>query len=621
MPCRSRVWFVITRQTALLPETRSWELYEKQPMTRGDRSRGEIHKKMGQTLTRSYRDISAGSSFSDRWLLKRQKAMRVLILSLCCALLFSLSEFAQAAQPIHPLEPPDRSSPRATLTGFLANMNNAVRAFKQGQREEAIQGLACAARYMNLDEEPPALRHIIGLYACLYLKETLDRIYIPPLDKIPDAKEVHTDKLTCWTVPFTEITIALAKSPAPNGTFLFSNETVRHAEKFYNRVKNLPYLPGTGGGALVDKLSATGGVLVPEGLISELPQWARAQVGNQFVWQWIGLVLFLVIGGATALFLHKGVRSLLHVWDRKFGANLRHSVGGLVLPVAVIAFSKMGLWFVVYCLHFNADTYLPVAFVLMSVFYVGSTWLIGAFLNRMAAFVIAKEGLARGSIDSQLIRLGFQVFTLVIIATMAVRLSARLGLPTYSLVTGLGVGGLAVALAGREALSNLIGTVMILLDKPFTLGDFIVLEDSLRGTVTEVGLRSTRIRTRDGILVSIPNSTVANMKIINQSAPASIMRVHLPIGVAYASDVKEMEQALLAVASRNEYAVADPPPDVRFLSFGDSALQFELLVWIKRPEYRGRAINQLNRAINEEFRLKGIEVPFPQREVLIRKDE
>ncbi len=306
--------------------------------------------------------------------------------------------------------------------------------------------------------------------------------------------------------------------------------------------------------------------------------------------------------------------------DGKFDSNLRHSVGGLVLPVAMIVFAKMGLWFVVYGLHFNADTYLPAAFVLMSLFYIGAIWLIGAILNRIAAFVIAKEGFAWGSIDSQLIRLCFQVFTLVIIAITVIKMGARLGLPTYSLVTGLGVGGLAVALAGRDALSNLIGTIMILLDKPFTLGDFIALDDGVSGTVSEVGLRSTRIRTRDGILVSIPNSTVANMKIINQSAPVSIMRVHVPIGVAYAADVKQVEQTLLAVAARNEYAVSDPAAAVRFLGFGDSALQFDLLVWIQRPEYKGRAIHQLNWAINEEFRQKGIEMPFPQREVLIRKE-
>ncbi len=219
-----------------------------------------------------------------------------------------------------------------------------------------------------------------------------------------------------------------------------------------------------------------------------------------------------------------------------------------------------------------------------------------------------------------LTRFGFDVLTAVILAGVAVNLGARLGLPTYSLVAGLGVGGLAVALAGREALSNLIGAIVILLDRPFKLGDFIVAGEGDRGTVTETGLRSTRIRTRDGILVAIPNSTVANMKIVNESAPVSEARIHVPVGVAYGSLVQQVEQALLAVCKKCEYVVFDPAPSVRLVRFGDSSVEYELLFWIVQPEFRNRAINQLNRAINDEFRTRGIEMPFPQRDVHIRND-
>jgi MscS family membrane protein len=222
---------------------------------------------------------------------------------------------------------------------------------------------------------------------------------------------------------------------------------------------------------------------------------------------------------------------------------------------------------------------------------------------------------------AQLIRFGFDVVTVVIVVAAAINLGARLGLPTYSLVTGLGVGGLAVALAGREALSNLIGTVAILLDQPFKLGDFIVLGEGDRGTVAEIGLRSTRIRTRDGILVSIPNSNVANMKIVNESAPVAKARICVPIGVAYGSSVNEVEQALLAATRKCEYVVSEPEPSVRLVRFGDSSLEFQLLVWIVRPEFRGRATNVLNRAICEELRERGIEIPFPQREIRLSENK
>jgi MscS family membrane protein len=200
-------------------------------------------------------------------------------------------------------------------------------------------------------------------------------------------------------------------------------------------------------------------------------------------------------------------------------------------------------------------------------------------------------------------------------------LGARLGLPTYSLLTGLGIGGLAVALAGREALSNIIGTIMIILDRPFKLGDYIVLGVGERGEVTELGLRSTRIRTRDDILISIPNSVIANAKLINESAPVSKSRIRIKVGVAYGSDLKTVEQVLLRVAEENGTVLPDPAPRIRFRNFGDSSLEFELLCWIEQPALRGRTIHELNWSIKEEFQKQGIEIPFPQRDVHMRTDK
>src|SRR5208283_1877604 len=100
----------------------------------------------------------------------------------------------------------------------------------------------------------------------------------------------------------------------------------------------------------------------------------------------------------------------------------------------------------------------------------------------------------------------------------------------------------------REALSNLIGTIMTILDRPFKIGDYVSLSDGERGVVAGVGFRSTRIRTRDDILISIPNSIIANAKMINESAPDPLSRIRVKVGVAYGSDLKRVEQLLLGVA-------------------------------------------------------------------------
>ncbi|MEW6532374.1 MAG: mechanosensitive ion channel family protein [Thermodesulfobacteriota bacterium] len=432
---------------------------------------------------------------------------------------------------------------------------------------------------------------------------------------------MRTEKLTSWTVPYTEITIAAVKDSSSVEQFLFTSETVRRSKDFYNRVKNLPYRPDSGGGALFEEVRASSGLVFLNKLVNLLPLWAKAEFAGQAVWQWTGLALYFLLGLSAVLLLHGYSGKALGFLDKGHAWNLTHYVGGLVVPIALIVFAEIGLWFIVYGLHIlNTAVYLPVGYVLLVIFYFGIVWLIAAVLNRMAAAVIAVGGFVQGTVDTQLIRFCFQVLSFVIICGTIIRLGARLGLPTYSLVTGLGISGLAVALAGREALSNLIGSLAVLLDQPFRVGDFIVIGEADRGTVTHIGLRSTWIRTRDGILVSVPNSKVADMKIVNESAPVSEARIHVPVGVAYGSPAQEVEQALLAACEKCEYVVFDRAPSVRLVRFGDSSLEYELLVWIVRPEFRARATNQLNRAIDEEFRKRGIEIPFPQRDVHIRAD-
>lgn len=504
------------------------------------------------------------------------------------------------------------------MTTFLDEMNQAVGAYKAGKTEEARAFVTRAVGCLNLSAQPPAISHIVGIYTALYLKETLDRIEFPPLDEIPDVKDVEARKLRSWTVPYTEITIAASKDGSAGEVFLFTPDTVKRSEEFFNKVRNLPYKPGTEG-ALYKELTTSAGAIVPKVLMDRLPGWSKREILGQAPWQWLGMVLYVIIGVIVALSIHGYGRKALGILDARFSLGLRYALGGLILPVMLIVFAQAGFWFGVYGLHFRAEaTYRVMAFAFLSISYIGRIWLIGAVLNRAASVVIALCRFEPNGMRAELTRFGFNILTGLIVIGMCINLGARLGLPTYSLVTGLGVGGLAVALAGREALSNLIGSIAILLDQPFKLGDFIVLGETDHGTVTAIGLRSTRIRTRDGILVSIPNASVANMKIINESAPVSEARIHVPVGAAYGSSVNEVEQALLAACQVSEVVVSEPAPTVRLVRFGDSALQFELLVWIVQPELRNRVVNQLNRAICEEFRKRGIEMPFPQRDVHIR---
>lgn len=180
---------------------------------------------------------------------------------------------------------------------------------------------------------------------------------------------------------------------------------------------------------------------------------------------------------------------------------------------------------------------------------------------------------------------------------------------------------MAVALAGREALSNLIGTIAIILDQLFKLCDFVVLREGDRGTVTEIGLRSTRIKRLDGILVSSPNANIANMKITNESAPVAEAQISVPVGAAHGSSVNQVEEAFLTASKKCEYVVSDPAPSVGIVRFGESGLEFQVLVWIVQPEFRAKATNQINRAICEEFEKRRIYMAVPQRDIRIHSNK
>jgi small-conductance mechanosensitive channel len=184
-----------------------------------------------------------------------------------------------------------------------------------------------------------------------------------------------------------------------------------------------------------------------------------------------------------------------------------------------------------------------------------------------------------------------------------------------------GVVGIAVGFAAKDTLANLFSGIFILADAPYKVGDFVVLDSGERGQVTQVGLRSTRMLTRDDVEVTVPNAVIANAKIINESGgPWEKARVRLKVGVSYDSDVDRVREALME-AVRDLPGVADnPEPRVRFRAFGDSSLDFELLAWVEQPLLRGRVLDELHMRVLKRFRDDGIEIPFPQRDVHLRRE-
>jgi MscS family membrane protein len=195
------------------------------------------------------------------------------------------------------------------------------------------------------------------------------------------------------------------------------------------------------------------------------------------------------------------------------------------------------------------------------------------------------------------------------------------GIDGTAWLASAGVVGIALGFAARDTLANLISGVSIVADAPYKMGDYIVLDSGERGIVTGLGMRSTRLLTRDDVEVSIPNSVMGNAKITNESGGPKIQhRIRVPVGVAYGTDTSQVIAILEQLAQESSLIVANPAPRIRMRAFGESSLVFELLGWIGHPELRGRAVHELLMAIDKRFREEGIVIPFPQRDLHVRKD-
>jgi small-conductance mechanosensitive channel len=194
------------------------------------------------------------------------------------------------------------------------------------------------------------------------------------------------------------------------------------------------------------------------------------------------------------------------------------------------------------------------------------------------------------------------------------------GINPVGWLASAGIVAVAVGLAAQDALGNLFAGISILADTPYKLGDYIVLDGNERGQVTRIGIRSTRILTRDDIEIIVPNSLIASSKIVNESGGPSLrQRMRIPVSVAYGSEADRVKEILLGVVQDHKDVSKHPEPWVRFSAFGDSSLDFEIRCWIDDPAKRGRVLDAVNSGVYKALNEAGIEIPFPKRDLYIKE--
>ncbi len=211
------------------------------------------------------------------------------------------------------------------------------------------------------------------------------------------------------------------------------------------------------------------------------------------------------------------------------------------------------------------------------------------------------------------------IFKVTLFGIMTYLLMAAWHVNLTSWLASAGVMGIAVGFAAKDTLANFIAGIFILADAPYKVGQYIIIDGETRGVVTEIGIRSTRLLTRDNVEVTVPNAVIGNAKIVNESSgPSPKMRVRVVASVAYGSDVDEV-RAILEGCLQDLPNTSDSKDGVvRFVSMGESSLDFQVLVWITHPVFRGRVIDALNTSIYKALTSAGIQIPFPQRDLHIK---
>ncbi|MGQ9836697.1 MAG: mechanosensitive ion channel family protein [Cyanobacteriota bacterium] len=339
--------------------------------------------------------------------------------------------------------------------------------------------------------------------------------------------------------------------------------------------------------------------------LGRLQRLLENQAGEVWhTWIDIGGVLLRGVGALliVGISVDRGISLVpaLRPFQRSFYLSLNRLIGTAVgvltqpLPNSSLSIASLLVFFALSILVFTASHYVSVG-------------LKRRFLSRLGLDVGTQESSAA-------------IFKYILTLLGILLVLPFSGLNLSSLTVIAGAVGLGIGFGLQKLSNNYISYVAILLERPIQIGDLVEV-DNLLGTVERIGPRATVLRTLDRIFVIVPNSRFTESEVVNWSYRDPRCRIHIPVGVAYGSDTALVTEALLSAAKENSRVLSSPAPQVWLKSFGPSSLNFELLVWINRPQDQFVLISELNFLIEAEFRRRGIRIPFPQQDIHIRSLE
>jgi small-conductance mechanosensitive channel len=332
------------------------------------------------------------------------------------------------------------------------------------------------------------------------------------------------------------------------------------------------------------------------------------------------IIIGLVIAGIAAIILRwltkKASGTESHLDDILLGALGKPLVITIIVGSIYIALTHFEI-LPDTVVGFAVDQYVNAFFILIG------AWIVSSFsynLLRTYGSVVAEK--TETDIDNRLLSLLEIAARYLIWFVAFLLILANFNIDITPLLAGAGIAGIALALAAQDILSNFFGGAIITIDEPFRIGDRITF-DKYFGDIISIGPRSTRLKTLDNQIVTIPNSKITSNIVVNYAQPDIKMKVRIPFSVAYVSDMPKVKRILLEIAceamEKTTWVLSDPAPSVYFLEFGESSLNGQLLLWTNNYDNSWDVQDYMNSRILERFRDEGIEIPFRQVDIWMRR--
>ena len=514
-------------------------------------------------------------------------------------------------------------SPRDTIETFLHitdEMETALIAYlgkpSYGQVAEIALMSDQLVSLIDLEEIPPAARRETGIETFQVLMDIFGRIGAPDAAEFPDVDKVQESGDVSFRIPKSPLYLVRIPEGEREGEFLFSAATVRVAPRFLSTIRHLPLQSRLG----IDNWHEFGpqltGPLIPAAVARSMPTSLQGLWLDTPAWKVIFLVAALIVL-AVALY---GLQRIV-AWLRPAGR-----VGALLvttsLPLVVLNAVMVALPFVALQVNPSGGFAAILDIIRTILLYAACAWLFWLAVRIIVEWIIRSPSIPDQSLDADLLRLAAAtVGTLGVLVILALGGQA-IGLPILSVVAGLGIGGLAVALAVRPTFENLIGGVILYMDRPVRVGDFCSVGDKT-GTVESIGIRSTKLRALDRTVIAIPNAQFADMQIVNW-AQCDQMLIQDTIGVRYETRPDQLRFLLVELRRmlHSHPRIDNDTVRVRFSGLGDSALEIEVRVYAETREWNDFF------AIREDLYLRifdivlaaGTSLAFPSQTLYMARD-